>query len=104
MLSNTEKELIVQIWDKMIPVAEEIGSEALLRYQRQFRAFALPREENRPGFSRRCEEHKHTCYYVGTTKQVPCLSTANTSYKLQGVSVELIQYTSSGSFQIRDIM
>lgn len=32
MLSNTEKELIVQIWDKMIPVAEEIGSEALLRY------------------------------------------------------------------------
>lgn len=32
MLSNTEKELIAQIWDKMIPVAEEIGSEALLRY------------------------------------------------------------------------
>lgn len=32
MLSNTEKELIVQIWDKMLPVAEEIGSEALLRY------------------------------------------------------------------------
>lgn len=32
MLSNTEKELIVLIWDKMIPVAEDIGSEALLRY------------------------------------------------------------------------
>lgn len=32
MLSNTEKELIVQIWDKMLPVAEDIGSEALLRY------------------------------------------------------------------------
>lgn len=32
MLSKAEKELIVQIWDKMIPVAEEIGSEALLRY------------------------------------------------------------------------
>ncbi|XP_051522688.1 hemoglobin subunit alpha-D-like [Myxocyprinus asiaticus] len=31
MLSNTEKELIIQIWDKMIPVAEDIGSEALLR-------------------------------------------------------------------------
>lgn len=32
MLSNTEKDLIVQIWDKMLPMAEEIGSEALLRY------------------------------------------------------------------------
>ncbi|XP_065098895.1 hemoglobin subunit alpha-D-like [Paramisgurnus dabryanus] len=31
MLSNTEKELIVQIWEKMLPVAEDIGSEALLR-------------------------------------------------------------------------
>uniref|UniRef100_A0A8C1FB24 Hemoglobin alpha embryonic-4 n=2 Tax=Cyprinus carpio TaxID=7962 RepID=A0A8C1FB24_CYPCA len=31
LVSNTEKELIVQIWDKMLPVAEEIGSEALLR-------------------------------------------------------------------------
>lgn len=57
------------------------------RYQPQFRAFTLPREENRPGFIRGCEEHKHSHYYVGTTKQVPCLSTANTSYKLQGVHV-----------------
>lgn len=56
------------------------------RYQSQFRSFTLPREENRPGFSRRREEHKHTCYYVGTTKQVPRISTANTSYKLQGVN------------------
>lgn len=31
MLSKTEKELIVHIWEKMIPVAEDIGSEALLR-------------------------------------------------------------------------
>lgn len=53
------------------------------RYQPPFRPFALPREENRPGFSRRCEEHKHTYYNVGTAEQVPCLSAANTSYKLQ---------------------
>ncbi|XP_030630130.1 hemoglobin subunit alpha-D-like [Chanos chanos] len=31
MLSNYEKELLVKIWDKMTPVAEDIGSEALLR-------------------------------------------------------------------------
>ncbi|XP_056325733.1 hemoglobin subunit alpha-D-like [Danio aesculapii] len=31
MLSSAEKELIVEIWTKMTPVAEEIGSEALLR-------------------------------------------------------------------------
>jgi len=56
------------------------------RYQPQFRSFTLPREENRPGFGRRSEEHKHPCYYVGTTEQVPRLSTANTSYELQGVN------------------
>lgn len=31
MLSKYEKELLVIIWDKMIPIAEDIGSEALLR-------------------------------------------------------------------------
>lgn len=63
------------------------------RYQPQFRSFTLPREENRPGFSRRREEHKHTCYYIGTTKQVPRLSTANTSYKLQGVHETYVHLT-----------
>ncbi|XP_041756286.1 hemoglobin subunit alpha-D-like [Coregonus clupeaformis] len=32
MLTKHEKELIAQIWDKMIPVACDIGSESLLRY------------------------------------------------------------------------
>ncbi len=72
------------------------------RYQPPFRAFTMPREENRPGFSRGCEEHKHSHYYAGTTKQVPCLSTANTSYKLQGVHVMSVcppeQYKHDGIF------
>nr|XP_020471593.1 hemoglobin subunit alpha-D-like isoform X1 [Monopterus albus] len=31
MLSKTEKELIVEIWERLTPVAEYIGSDALLR-------------------------------------------------------------------------
>ncbi|XP_060951057.1 hemoglobin subunit alpha-D-like isoform X2 [Limanda limanda] len=31
MLSTKEKELIAQIWKRLIPVAEDIGSDALLR-------------------------------------------------------------------------
>ncbi|XP_012694352.1 hemoglobin subunit alpha-D-like [Clupea harengus] len=31
MLSKYEKELLVIIWEKMMPVAEDIGSESLLR-------------------------------------------------------------------------
>ncbi|KAF7643829.1 hypothetical protein LDENG_00232510 [Lucifuga dentata] len=31
MLSKKEKELIAEIWDRLTPVADDIGSEALLR-------------------------------------------------------------------------
>ncbi|TKS90066.1 Hemoglobin subunit alpha-D [Collichthys lucidus] len=31
MLSKKEKELIAEIWQKLLPVAEDIGSDALLR-------------------------------------------------------------------------
>ncbi|TRY96350.1 hypothetical protein DNTS_008320 [Danionella cerebrum] len=31
MLSKAEKELLAQIWEQMLPVAEEVGSDALLR-------------------------------------------------------------------------
>ncbi|XP_066522687.1 hemoglobin subunit alpha-D-like [Hoplias malabaricus] len=31
MLSVRERELLIELWDKLIPVAEDIGSEALLR-------------------------------------------------------------------------
>ncbi|XP_063077351.1 hemoglobin subunit alpha-D-like [Engraulis encrasicolus] len=31
MLSKREKELLVRIWDRMLPIGEDIGSEALLR-------------------------------------------------------------------------
>ncbi|KAK1793900.1 hypothetical protein P4O66_010812 [Electrophorus voltai] len=31
MLSNREKELLIELWDKLALVAEDIGSEALLR-------------------------------------------------------------------------
>ncbi|KAG7226463.1 hypothetical protein INR49_013876 [Caranx melampygus] len=31
MLSKTEKKLIADIWEKLTPVAEDIGSDALLR-------------------------------------------------------------------------
>ncbi|XP_033975161.1 hemoglobin subunit alpha-D [Trematomus bernacchii] len=31
MLSNKEKMLIAEIWERLIPVAEEIGADALLR-------------------------------------------------------------------------
>ncbi|KAL0983951.1 hypothetical protein UPYG_G00135120 [Umbra pygmaea] len=36
MLTQQEKELIAQIWEKMIPVAPEIGSESLLRMMTTF--------------------------------------------------------------------
>lgn len=32
MLSKKEKELIAEIWESLTPVAEDIGSDALLRY------------------------------------------------------------------------
>ncbi|XP_062382039.1 hemoglobin subunit alpha-D-like [Sardina pilchardus] len=31
MLSRAEKALLVRIWDRMLPIAEDIGAEALLR-------------------------------------------------------------------------
>ncbi|XP_028844980.1 hemoglobin subunit alpha-D-like [Denticeps clupeoides] len=31
MLSKLEKELLVAVWDKLMPVAEDIGADALLR-------------------------------------------------------------------------
>ncbi|KAL2078165.1 hypothetical protein ACEWY4_025850 [Coilia grayii] len=31
MLSSYEKELLVTIWERMLPIAEDIGSDALLR-------------------------------------------------------------------------
>lgn len=32
MISKREKELIAEIWESLTPVAEDIGSDALLRY------------------------------------------------------------------------
>lgn len=31
MISGKEKKLLIEIWDRLIPVAEDIGSDALLR-------------------------------------------------------------------------
>lgn len=36
MLSKKEKMLIKDIWERLTPVAEDIGSEALLRYGYHF--------------------------------------------------------------------
>uniref|UniRef100_A0A674D4I1 Hemoglobin subunit alpha-D-like n=1 Tax=Salmo trutta TaxID=8032 RepID=A0A674D4I1_SALTR len=36
MLTDHEKELIAKIWDKMIPVASDIGAECLLRMMTTF--------------------------------------------------------------------
>lgn len=32
MLSERERELLVELWDRLTPAAEDIGAEALLRW------------------------------------------------------------------------